>query len=243
MADEGNQVSQGPLGKTLRLVWPQWQGAGRDNVAVLLPEFPFATARTGYAMGARVLNAILAHEEFVEKGYDPTTMSAIAKRAGCTSAMITYYFESKQRLFRACFNLPLDPAETILEHLSEGREGAGDRIARRAFQFYEEGTSGETLRVLMQTLMTDAGTSQRFRDYIRNDVIGEVGAKLGITTELAEEVEIAMAATFGIITMRYIVRLEPLASMPKERLIRELGAILQIRIDRAFSRLERSQER
>ena len=137
----------------------------------------------------------------------------------------------------------LDPAETILEHLSEGREGAGDRIARRAFQFYEEGTSGETLRVLMQTLMTDAGTSQRFRDYIRNDVIGEVGAKLGITTELAEEVEIAMAATFGIITMRYIVRLEPLASMPKERLIRELGAILQIRIDRAFARLERSQER
>ena len=194
-------------------------------------------------MGARVLNAILAHEEFVEKGYDPTTISAIAKRAGCTSAMITYYFESKQRLFRASFNLPLDPAETILEHLSEGREGAGDRIARRAFQFYEEGTSGETLRVLMQTLMTDAGTSQRFRDYIRNDVIGEVGAKLGITTELAEEVEIAMAATFGIITMRYIVRLEPLASMPKERLIRELGAILQIRIDRAFARLERSQER
>lgn len=243
MADEGNQVSQGPLGKTLRLVWPQWQGAGRDNVAVLLPEFPFATARTGYAMGARVLNAILAHEQFVEKGYDPTTMSAIAKRAGCTSAMITYYFESKQRLFRASFNLPLDPAETILEHLSEGREGAGDRIARRAFQFYQEGTSGETLRVLMQTLMTDAGTSQRFRDYIRNDVIGEVGAKLGITTELAEEVEIAMAATFGIITMRYIVRLEPLASMPKERLIRELGAILQILIDRVFARLERSQER
>ncbi len=186
---------------------------------------------------------VAARAEFVEKGYDPTTMSAIAKRAGCTSAMITYYFESKQRLFRACFNLPLDPAETILEHLSEGREGAGDRIARRAFQFYEEGTSGETLRVLMQTLMTDAGTSQRFRDYIRNDVIGEVGAKLGITTELAEEVEIAMAATFGIITMRYIVRLEPLASMPKERLIRELGAILQIRIDRAFARLERSQER
>ena len=52
-----------------------------------------------------------------------------------------------------------------------------------------------------------------------------------------------MAAAFGIITMRYIVRLEPLASMPKELLIRELGAILQIRIDRAFARLERSQER
>ena len=153
MADEGNQVSQGPLGKTLRLVWPQWQGAGRDNVAVLLPEFPFATARTGYAMGARVLNAILAHEKFVEKGYDPTTMSAIAKRAGCTSAMITYYFESKQSLFRASFNLPLDPAQVITADLMEGRAGAGagagERIARRALEFYEHSAGGETLRVLM----------------------------------------------------------------------------------------------
>jgi arginase len=43
----------------LRLVWPQWQGAGRDNVAELLPEFPPAVARRGYAVGARVLEAVL----------------------------------------------------------------------------------------------------------------------------------------------------------------------------------------
>lgn len=56
--------------------------------------------------------------------------------------MITYYFESKQRLFRAGFNLPLDPAETILEHLSEGREGAGDRVARQAFSSAKSASGG-----------------------------------------------------------------------------------------------------
>ncbi len=44
---------------TLRLVWPQWQGAGRDNVAELLPGFPLEEARRGYATGSRVLEAIL----------------------------------------------------------------------------------------------------------------------------------------------------------------------------------------
>lgn len=44
---------------TLRLVWPQWQGAGRDNVAQLLPEVPLAQARRGYAVGSRVLQAVL----------------------------------------------------------------------------------------------------------------------------------------------------------------------------------------
>ncbi len=45
--------------RTLRLVWPQWQGAGRDVVAALLPEVPLARARRGYTTGSRVLDAIL----------------------------------------------------------------------------------------------------------------------------------------------------------------------------------------
>ena len=44
---------------TLRLVWPQWQGAGRSAVAQLLPEVPLAQARRAYALGAQVLEAVL----------------------------------------------------------------------------------------------------------------------------------------------------------------------------------------
>ena len=45
--------------RTLRLVWPQWQGAGRDNVASLLPGFPLTAARHGYVTDSRVLDAVL----------------------------------------------------------------------------------------------------------------------------------------------------------------------------------------
>lgn len=41
------------------MVWPQWQGATRDNVEMLLPEVPIAQAQRGYAIGAKVLDAIL----------------------------------------------------------------------------------------------------------------------------------------------------------------------------------------
>ena len=44
---------------TLRLVWPQWQGAGRNGVAEMLAEFSLDEARCGYAFGSRVLQAIL----------------------------------------------------------------------------------------------------------------------------------------------------------------------------------------
>lgn len=44
---------------TLRLVWPQWQGASVEAVRQLFSEVPLAEARRGYAVGAAVLNAVL----------------------------------------------------------------------------------------------------------------------------------------------------------------------------------------
>jgi hypothetical protein len=44
---------------TLRLVWPQWQGAGVESIRELFSEVPFEEARRGYAVRAAVLNAVL----------------------------------------------------------------------------------------------------------------------------------------------------------------------------------------
>ena len=46
-------------GVHLRLLWPQWQGAGTSSVRELAPEFPFDIARRGYAVGSAVLQAVL----------------------------------------------------------------------------------------------------------------------------------------------------------------------------------------
>lgn len=43
----------------LRLVWPQWQGAGTWRVRDLAPELPVDVARRGYAVGSSVLAAVL----------------------------------------------------------------------------------------------------------------------------------------------------------------------------------------
>lgn len=43
----------------LRLVWPQWQGAGRSSVTALYPEVPLDVAERSYAVGTAVLNAVL----------------------------------------------------------------------------------------------------------------------------------------------------------------------------------------
>jgi arginase len=55
--DPSAAVTENP--PTLRLVWPQWQGASVEAVRTLFPEVPLEEARRGYAVGAAVLNAVL----------------------------------------------------------------------------------------------------------------------------------------------------------------------------------------
>src|SRR5262249_38308490 len=47
----------------LRLVWPEWQGAGSSSVRALAPEFPFDIARRGYTVGTKALQAVLPEHD------------------------------------------------------------------------------------------------------------------------------------------------------------------------------------
>ena len=57
---------------TLRLYFPQWQGAGVESIREFFSEVPLEEARRGYAVGAAVLNAVLpAHS-------GPTALVAVS---------------------------------------------------------------------------------------------------------------------------------------------------------------------
>ena len=139
--------------------------------------------------------------------------------------------EIKDRIFRECLTLPVDPAQQILGLILEDPATAGERIAQYAFSMYEENPTAETMLALMRALMTDVATSERFRNYFREDVLGKVTQTLGADPSAEELIELTMAQMYGIVAMRYVVRLEPIASIPKERLIAHLAPTIQEGLD------------
>lgn len=57
---DGIAAIETSFGVHLRLIWPEWQGAGTSSVRTLAtPEFPFDVARRGYTVGTKVLEAVL----------------------------------------------------------------------------------------------------------------------------------------------------------------------------------------
>lgn len=186
----------------------------------------------------------VAESQFIARGYDGTTMRSIAKGAGCDPAMVSYYFGSKQRLFRDCFDLPLDPLQHILQLWEPGLEGIADRLLDFAFTLYEERLTKDRMKALMRALITDSETTQRFRAYMSENLL-KGGAEVLNTLQIAsgqevnEEletsfqalIEILMSMIYGVATMRYIVQLEPVASMERSELQNRLAPILQTQIE------------
>ena len=61
-----------------------------------------------------------AEELFMENGYDATSTTDIAKRAGCNQALLHYYFRTKENLFQQIFT---NKFQLVLQYIhSDGEE-------------------------------------------------------------------------------------------------------------------------
>src|SRR5215210_7831557 len=86
--------------------------------------------RRGGDSGTRAAILDAARRLFAERGFDGTSIRAVAARAGVDPALVHHFHGSKASLFAASLDLPLDPTAVISRIVREDPEGAGERLAR-----------------------------------------------------------------------------------------------------------------
>ena len=91
---------------TLRLIWPQWQGAGETSVRSLLPELPYGEARRVYALGTRVLTALLPEHA------GPTEIVPVSDEPTGEEVLVTKGMESRAQILAGI----RDAREAIARH-------------------------------------------------------------------------------------------------------------------------------
>lgn len=172
----------------------------------------------------RILQA--ANEAFTELDYKHATFREIARRADVDPALIAYYFGSKAKLLREAMALPSDPKELMAAALLDGPpEETGHRVAATILNTWEQAATAGTIESLFNLLLQDSTTQQTFAKYVEGEIMDSIRQAVGTDLDLA--VQLMMSGILGVLLSRYVVKIEPLASMSREDLIEVLGTIIQ----------------
>lgn len=170
-----------------------------------------------------ILNA--ARAEFATRGYEKTTIRAIARAANVDSALVHHYFGAKEQVFLAALDFPIDPA-TVLDVAAGDPSAIGERLARFVVTLWEAPEARERLLAVVRSVASNEEMAALVRGFARPRLVVPLAARIG-GSDAEARVEMALAQIIGLAMARYVIRVEPMASLGGEELVALLGPALQ----------------
>jgi AcrR family transcriptional regulator len=186
------------------------------------------TARRGRRPGAPDTRAAIleaARELFGAQGFSGTTIRAVATSAGVDAALVHHYFGSKDDLFLAALDIPVDPREVIAPVVAGGPDGAAERFLTVFLSVWDDPGVRPSLLAVARAVM-DPASQRLLSDGFLPVVIEPVGVALGLDRP---ELRMPLVASqvIGLILMRYVLEVEPIASMPSDTVVATYAPTLQ----------------
>jgi AcrR family transcriptional regulator len=173
----------------------------------------------------RILNA--AREEFSERGYEKTSVRGIAKAAGVDPALVHHYFGTKEQIFEAAIEVAFAPALNAPEAVADGPVDAiGERLARFVLGIWENPTTRAPLLAIVRSAVTNETAAAVFRRLIASQLLRRIAAQLELP-DAELRAELAAAQLVGAALLRYVIKVEPLASADVEQVIARLAPVVQ----------------
>lgn len=175
-----------------------------------------SSSRDDILAAARVL--------FGERGYDKASIRAIAREAGVDPALVHHFFGSKEELFASAMEFPVDPAVFLGQVMAGPRAQIGERLARTFLRIW----SNPRLRPQFVGIFRAAATTEQgaalLREFVTRAILARVAETLGLPP-----LSLAAAASqmLGVVMLKYIVQVEPMASATEDELVALLAPTLQ----------------
>jgi AcrR family transcriptional regulator len=173
----------------------------------------------------RILDS--ARTEFAERGYDKTSIRAIARGAEVDPALVHHYFGTKERVFSAAVALAAEPATSALTgELPIEVEEFGERFTRVFFRIWENPVTRSPLLAIVRSAVNNETAARIFREFVSAQLVSRVAGGLhGPDARL--RAELAAAQLIGCVMLRYVLKVEPVVSADVDDLVRRLAPVVQ----------------
>jgi AcrR family transcriptional regulator len=184
------------------------------------------TGRRPGVSGTRTAILDAARRQFGGLGFDRTTVRSIAAEAEVDPALVTHFFGSKQRLFLAAMDLPFEPEVAVPGILAGDRAAIGRRFAELVVSTLEDPAGRNVLTGIVRSAASEPEAARVVRELIGERVVGVLARELG-ASDAPLRASLAGSQVVGVVMARYVVGVEPLASLPADRLVELLAPTLQ----------------
>jgi AcrR family transcriptional regulator len=187
-----------------------------------------ASKRTGRRPGAtdsreQIANA--ARSAFAELGYERASFRRIATAAGVDPALVVHFFGSKAELFRQVMALPAEIAVALAKLADGPRETVGRRLAEVVVGALENPVSRTITLGRIRCAATHPDAAALVRETVTRDLRTLAEA---VTDDRPDRRAVLIGADIvGIALARYVVLVEPLASMSPSEVIEIIAPTFQ----------------
>lgn len=168
----------------------------------------------------------VAREEFSARGYDRTSVRSIGKAAGVDPALVHHYFGTKEQVFEAAIEVGLAPATGVSEVVAGPGGELGERVARFFLRVWEDPVTREPLLAVVRSALTNDTAAAVFRSLVSRMVLARVAGELTVP-DAEFRVQLAASHLVGIVMLRYVVKVEPMASARSGELVRLVAPAVQ----------------
>jgi AcrR family transcriptional regulator len=177
--------------------------------------------------GTRERIATSAREAFGELGFEAATMRLIGARAGVDPALVHHYFGTKQRLFLTVMSLPFDFASLRSYLMAPGEAGVGKRLVRFFLSLWDDQPRVRPILIgIVRSASTDPDAAGLLRDFLGRQGLFKLVASIAPDQPELRAVLVG-SQLIGLAMGRYIVGIEPIASIDREQLVAAIGPTLE----------------
>ena len=176
--------------------------------------------------GTREAILAAAKESFAASGYDATTIRGVGRAAAVDPALVHHFFGTKQDLFVAAMELPIDPAKMVPAVLAQGIDGLGERLVRMFLRIWD-GTPGQNpMLALLRSATSNEQAAAMLREFLSDAILGPVARAAGHDRPQLRA-SLVGSQMMGLAFARYVVRLQPLATAEADTIASTIGPTIQ----------------
>lgn len=163
---------------------------------------------------------------FARNGFDRTSVRSIASAAGVDAALVHHYFGTKQQLFAAAIHIPIDPMQVLGPMRETPVAELGWKLPSLLLPLWDS-ELGSGFIATLRSLLAGEDVSL-VRSFLQEVISVEVGRRVDDPPGSGRvRVQFVASQLVGVVMARYILELEPFASLPVEQIAETIAPNLQ----------------